>query len=445
MSHLVQAKDCSAPMSLESVSRPHENDVLLGRGGNNNKHGGNAQLRSLARAQVDHYSRSSKKEKSKISRQLVYQVRAMDPPGRFLKRHTFTEEWEDVGDDVAREKASQALRDAVSTQDEPDVDMGASIVTSGSMNAMNPHQQEALRIPSSADISIQGGINNMNAPEIEMANTLANMNRHHHPALLSQRNLNQQSFQEQASMNTMNFMQQRALNDMSPPVQLSINAMKIMTATLAARAPSRNSGASSTSSSARRYKYYDDAFRRSLPIKVARSEASTPAIPMEAQSMPSVYDAASKRHSMPEMSTYTNQQISAPYTNPILPVIATNDPAQWKERYSTEATVAYTHKRLQQAAAASAMPSSLYHHIQERTRLRRAPPPRRETAIRRDNTSDRHTNQSSVGMSIGIETISNFSSRMTSDQDLDLSNFEWLPPGAGEVQLPGDMSWNSCE
>ena len=32
---------------------------------------------------------------------------------RFLKRDTETGEWEDVGDDVAREKASQVLRDAV--------------------------------------------------------------------------------------------------------------------------------------------------------------------------------------------------------------------------------------------------------------------------------------------------------------------------------------------
>lgn len=40
----------------------------------------------------------------------------MTPPGRFLKKNNITGEWEDVGDEVAREKASQALRDAVSAQ-----------------------------------------------------------------------------------------------------------------------------------------------------------------------------------------------------------------------------------------------------------------------------------------------------------------------------------------
>lgn len=38
----------------------------------------------------------------------------MSPPGRFLKKNSLTSLWEDVGDEVAREKASQALRDAVS-------------------------------------------------------------------------------------------------------------------------------------------------------------------------------------------------------------------------------------------------------------------------------------------------------------------------------------------
>lgn len=37
----------------------------------------------------------------------------MNPPGRFLKKNS-DGVWEDVGDEVAREKASQALRDAVS-------------------------------------------------------------------------------------------------------------------------------------------------------------------------------------------------------------------------------------------------------------------------------------------------------------------------------------------
>lgn len=95
------------------VMVPHENDVLLGRGGNNNKHCGNHQLRELARDLAAQYTRSSKKEKSQLSRLLVKKIRQMNPSGRFLKQHRLTKVWTDVGDKVAREKASQVLRDAI--------------------------------------------------------------------------------------------------------------------------------------------------------------------------------------------------------------------------------------------------------------------------------------------------------------------------------------------
>mmetsp|Transcript_16925 Transcript_16925/g.32051 ORF Transcript_16925/g.32051 Transcript_16925/m.32051 type:complete len:447 (+) Transcript_16925:105-1445(+) len=95
------------------VVAPHENDILLGRGGNNNKHSGNDQLRALARDLVLQYMKSSKKGKSHLSMLLVRQVRQMNPPGRFLKQHRVTREWMDVGDKLAREKASQVLRDAI--------------------------------------------------------------------------------------------------------------------------------------------------------------------------------------------------------------------------------------------------------------------------------------------------------------------------------------------
>ncbi|KAL7566056.1 hypothetical protein ACA910_009843 [Epithemia clementina (nom. ined.)] len=91
----------------------HENDVLMGRGGKNNQHSGNEKLRELAREQSANYRESTKKGKSSISRDLVQKMRDMVPPARFLKRNSTSGEWEDVGDDIAREKASQVLRDAV--------------------------------------------------------------------------------------------------------------------------------------------------------------------------------------------------------------------------------------------------------------------------------------------------------------------------------------------
>ena len=106
----------------------HENDVLMGRGktcflrllmpavkavtfvansllllhlcqfatkgGKNNRHIGNEKLRDIARGQVEKYKVSTKKIKSAISRDIVKQVRNLDPPGRFLKRVAETGEWE---------------------------------------------------------------------------------------------------------------------------------------------------------------------------------------------------------------------------------------------------------------------------------------------------------------------------------------------------------------
>lgn len=102
----------------EAPITPHENDILMGRGGKNNQHTGNNQLRAFAREECRNYRTSSKKGKSYISRELVRRVRELDPPGRFLKKNNDTGLWEDVGDDVAREKASQALRDAVALSEE---------------------------------------------------------------------------------------------------------------------------------------------------------------------------------------------------------------------------------------------------------------------------------------------------------------------------------------
>jgi hypothetical protein len=66
------------PIAIE----PHENDVLMGRGGRNNQHSGNELLRQFARAQGEKYRIASKKGKSAISRYLVRQMRGLDPPAR---------------------------------------------------------------------------------------------------------------------------------------------------------------------------------------------------------------------------------------------------------------------------------------------------------------------------------------------------------------------------
>jgi hypothetical protein len=88
--------------------RTTENDVLLGRGGNNHSHCGNEQLRRMACARVDDYIAAAKKQKAVISREILHQIQKnMEPPGRFLLYNYTTYEWEVVSDAVAREKVSQ--------------------------------------------------------------------------------------------------------------------------------------------------------------------------------------------------------------------------------------------------------------------------------------------------------------------------------------------------
>jgi hypothetical protein len=89
MPSLVQNEDdenstpSSTSTKMSGVVRPHENDVLMGRGGKNNQHSGNEKLREFARERCDDYQRASKKGKSRISKELVEIVRKMDPPGRY--------------------------------------------------------------------------------------------------------------------------------------------------------------------------------------------------------------------------------------------------------------------------------------------------------------------------------------------------------------------------
>ena len=94
---------------------PTGNDVLFGRGGKNNLHCGNEQLRKLARAKANEYQQADKKEKSNVSMELVSQVHALSPAGRFLRRDPVTMVWSAVAEELAREKCAQCLRDAVTS------------------------------------------------------------------------------------------------------------------------------------------------------------------------------------------------------------------------------------------------------------------------------------------------------------------------------------------
>uniref|UniRef100_A0A6U6G102 DUF6824 domain-containing protein n=2 Tax=Odontella aurita TaxID=265563 RepID=A0A6U6G102_9STRA len=106
----VSAEDFSH-YPLADIAAPHAHDVLCGRGGGTNNHAGNEKFRELVNDKKRLYLNSSKREKPLVSKSIVEAVRAQRPPGRFLSKNDKTGMWYDIGDQKAREKTSQALRE----------------------------------------------------------------------------------------------------------------------------------------------------------------------------------------------------------------------------------------------------------------------------------------------------------------------------------------------
>uniref|UniRef100_A0A7R9ZM61 DUF6824 domain-containing protein n=1 Tax=Craspedostauros australis TaxID=1486917 RepID=A0A7R9ZM61_9STRA len=102
------------PRGIGPIVYPNQNDVLCGRGGRINSHSGNIQFREMVSSRKKVYlAKSTKKlEKAHIAAKIVREIRAKDPPGRFLKEDRDTALWFDIGDQKAIKKAGQALREA---------------------------------------------------------------------------------------------------------------------------------------------------------------------------------------------------------------------------------------------------------------------------------------------------------------------------------------------
>ncbi len=96
---------------LTNITTPGKNDCLYGRGGATNHHPGNKAYRKLVDSKKAEYLASTRVDKPEVSLSIVHMWRAMNPPGRFLVQDKTTRLWRDVGDDRAREKTSQALRE----------------------------------------------------------------------------------------------------------------------------------------------------------------------------------------------------------------------------------------------------------------------------------------------------------------------------------------------
>ena len=92
---------------------PTENSVVCGRGKKCYSHIGNELFKTKVEKVLDEYSRAKTKlDKSGVLNQVVAEVRRTKPGGGFVKQDD-SGRWYEVGDFLAREKTSQAFRDAL--------------------------------------------------------------------------------------------------------------------------------------------------------------------------------------------------------------------------------------------------------------------------------------------------------------------------------------------
>jgi len=98
------------------IHTPNDNDVLCGRGGRINSHEGNIQFRKFINAYKEDYlsKRAGKVIKARIAACIVSKIRSLMPSGRFLKTDADTGLWVEIGDEKAKRKTGQALREDAS-------------------------------------------------------------------------------------------------------------------------------------------------------------------------------------------------------------------------------------------------------------------------------------------------------------------------------------------
>jgi len=96
---------------LNNINNPHDNDVLCGRGGGSQNHPGNDYYRNMISSNKYRYLSSNKLGKRGIALELVSVIYTMDPPGRFLEKNELNQTYDDIGEERAVVKVSQALRE----------------------------------------------------------------------------------------------------------------------------------------------------------------------------------------------------------------------------------------------------------------------------------------------------------------------------------------------
>ncbi|GKY91904.1 hypothetical protein MPSEU_000162000 [Mayamaea pseudoterrestris] len=102
------------PVTIEYITMIQPEDVLSGRGGATNSHSGNREFRRLVKSHQKEYLHAKKRDKPAVAALVVDLIRRKG--GRFLKKLDQTNHlgqvfYVEIGDERAKEKACQALRE----------------------------------------------------------------------------------------------------------------------------------------------------------------------------------------------------------------------------------------------------------------------------------------------------------------------------------------------
>ncbi len=98
----------------------NKHDVLCGRGGVSNTHVGNVSYREMVNKYKAKYRAATKKQKPLIAKEIVENIRNLEPSGRFLKKVKDHVGYEIIGDGEAIQKACQSLREGASKRKQYD-------------------------------------------------------------------------------------------------------------------------------------------------------------------------------------------------------------------------------------------------------------------------------------------------------------------------------------
>ena len=141
----------------DGIFKPHEHDVLSGRGNFVNYHSGNEHFRTLVRKHKVAYVACPKPQKGKFSKMIVDEIKNRHPPGRFLKQDMKTKLWYDIGEKKALDKTRQALREGAPVimkelhgDEEEECDMQSGSNSSSGPTSSSAHKSGVPIAPSSS-------------------------------------------------------------------------------------------------------------------------------------------------------------------------------------------------------------------------------------------------------------------------------------------------------